>query len=166
VTDPYASAADLLIQAGFREVESGCFTSPASPRVAALAVCRPEVATWRGKTEDLLRKEPMRLSPSWARYVILLIDAKKTSALAWAAASFAQDVSKCRRIVLFVDRTTDNPVTLPFVGLPSFGYGSDAPAHDVDAVVRAALPTALAEPFLDEDLATTKLQELVREHQP
>ncbi len=108
----------------------------------------------------------MRLSPSWARSVLLLIDAKKTPGLALAAASFAQDVSKCRRIVLFVDRASDNSVTIPFVGLPSLAFGSEAPTHDVDRVVREALPTALADAFLDEDLTNTKLQDLVKEYKP
>lgn len=163
--DLFAAAADRLIQGGFRQVEAGCFTSPTSPRVVALAVCRPDPHTWREKADEMLRKAPLRVSPSWARYVLLLIESPKTSTLALAAAAFAQDVSKCRRIVLFVDRTSGEPPALPFVGLPGVGYGTDAPHHDVSAAVRAALPDTLADAFLDEDLPNSKLQETVRGHQ-
>src|SRR5262245_14592030 len=100
MTDPYAAVADQLARAGFRETESGCFTSLSNPRVIGLAVCQPDPKSWQEKTEELLRKEPMRLALSWARYIVLLIDGSKTSSLAWAAAAFAQDVSKCRRIAL------------------------------------------------------------------
>jgi hypothetical protein len=163
--DAYASVANRLADAGFHETEPGCFTSPASPRVVGLAVCRPEVETWRQKTEDLLRKETMRLALSWARYVILLVDGQKTSPLAWAAASFAQDVSNCRRIVLFLDRGASASVTLPFVGLPPLNYGVDAPPRDVEAVVRSVLSTSLADAFLNEDLATARVQSLAEEEE-
>jgi hypothetical protein len=161
--DPYASVAARLTNAGFRETEPGCFTSAASPRVVGLAVCRPDAEAWRLKTEDLLRKETMRLALSWARYVILLVDGQKTSPLAWAAASFAQDVSKCRRMVLFIGRGGSESVTLPFVGLPPVTSAEDAPAHDVEAVVRSLLSTGLAEAFLNEDLATARIQALAEE---
>jgi hypothetical protein len=163
--DPYASVADRLTKAGFRETEPGCFTSFASPRVVGLAVCRSDIETWRQKTEELLRKETMRLALSWARYVILLVDGQKTSPLAWAAASFAQDVSKCRRMVLFVDRAGSAPVTLPFVGLPPLSSGVDAAPSDVEAVVRSVLDSGLSDAFLDEDLPTSRVQALAEEEQ-
>lgn len=163
--DPYASVADRLTNAGFREAEPGCFTSRASPRVVGLAVCRPDVETWRQKTEDLLRKDTLRLALSWARYIILLVDAQKTSPLAWAAASFAQDVSKCRRLVLFLDRDGAAPVTLPFVGLPPLSDGVDAAPSDVETAVRNVLTPSLADAFLDEDLATAKVQALAEEEE-
>src|SRR5882762_4076645 len=103
--DPYASVADRLTSAGFRETEAGCFTSVASPRVVGLAVCGGDPEIWRQKAEDLLRKETMRVALSWTRYVILLVDSQKTSDLAWSAAAFAQDVSKCRRMVLFLEQS-------------------------------------------------------------
>jgi hypothetical protein len=161
--DPYASVAERLTSGGFREIEPGCFTSDASPRVVGLAVCRAEPEAWRQKAEDLLRRETMRVALSWARYVILVVDSQKTSQLAWSAAAFAQDVSKCRRIVLFLDPTSDSEITLPFVGLPSLNYEADAPPRDVEAIVRKALPSTLAEAFLNEDLATTRLQDLAEE---
>ncbi len=161
--DPYASVADRLTSGGFHEIEPGCFTSDVSPRVVGLAVCRAEPEAWRQKTEDLLRKETMRIALSWARYVILIVDGQKTSQLAWSAAAFAQDVSKCRRIVLFVDPTSDAQVTLPFVGLPPLNYGTDAPPRDVEAVVRKTLPTTLGDAFLNEDLPTARVQDLAEE---
>ena len=164
--DPYASVADCLTNAGFRETEPGCFTSPAGPRVVGLAVCRADVETWSQKTEDLLRKETMRLALSWARYVILLVDGQKTPPLAWAAGSFAQDVSKCRRIVLFLDRDVCASLTLPFVGLPPLSYGPDAPPRDVEAVVRRVLSTSLSDAFLNEDLPTARVQALAEEEEP
>ena len=165
MTDPYASVADRLTSAGFREKEPGCFTSARGPRVIGLAVCRSDVETWRQKTEDLLRKETMRFTLSWARYVILLVEGQKTSPLAWAAASFAQDVSKCRRMVLFLDRGTTSPLTLPFVGLPPLNNDLDAPPRDVEAVVRSLLSTSLAEAFLNETLATARVQDLAEEEE-
>lgn len=163
MTDPYAAVAARLTNAGFREAEPGCFTSGASPRVVGLAACRPDPEVWRQKAEDLVRKETMRLALSWARYVILLVSSPKTSALAWSAAAFAQDVSKCRRMVLFLDPNADEQVTLPFVGLPSVEPGADAPPRDIEAIVRAALSTRLADAFLNEDLAATRLQGLAEE---
>jgi hypothetical protein len=165
MTDPYASVADRLTAAGFRETEPGCFTSAASPRVVALAVCRSDPEAWRHKAEDLLRKDTMRLALSWARYVILLVESHKTSPLAWSAAAFSQDVSKCRRIVLFVDPTGHKDVTLPFVGLPSFDQGADAPPRDVEVVVRRFLDTSLADAFLSEGLTTKRVQDLAEEDQ-
>lgn len=161
--DPYAAVADRLTNAGFRETEPGCFTSVASPRVVGLAVCRPDPEIWRQKAEDLLRKETMRVALSWARYVILLVEGQKTSALAWSAAAFAQDVSKCRRMVLFLDQNAHGQVTLPFVGLPSLEHGANAPPRDVEAVVRTRLSPKLADAFLNEDLATTRIQDLAEE---
>jgi hypothetical protein len=158
--DSYASVAERLTAGGFRENEPACFTSDASPRVVGLAVCRPDPETWRQKAEQLLRKETIRLAVSWARYVIIIVESHKTSQLAWAAAAFAQDVSKCRRIVLFVDEAAVADVTLPFVGLPSLDHGFDAPARNVEAVVRQLLSTGLADAFLDEGHATVQVQNL------
>jgi len=162
--DAYAAVADQLARAGFRESESGCFISLESPRVVGLAVCQPDPKSWPEKTEELLRKEPMRVALSWARYVVLLIDARKTSALAWAAAAFAQDVSKCRRIAIFVN-ANDGQVTLPFVGLPSLGEGTDAPPRDLEVIVRDSLTGSLADAFLNEDIAGTKVQELAEKEE-
>lgn len=164
--DPYASAASQLTNSGFREIEAGCFTSVASPRVVGLAVCGRDPEMWRHKAEDLLRKETMRVALSWARYVILLVDGQKTSDLAWSAAAFAQDVSKCRRMVLFLDQNAISQVTLPFVGLPSLEHSVDAPPRDVEAIVRKGLPTNLADAFLNEDLATARVQDLAEEEVP
>jgi len=161
--DPYASVADRLTSAGFQETEAGCFTSIASPRVVGLAVCRGDPEIWRQKTEDLLRKETMRVALSWARYVILLVDGQKTSDLAWSAAAFAQDVSKCRRMVLFLEQDGARQVTLPFVGLPSLEQSADAPPRDVEAFVRKWLSASLADAFLNEDLATARVQDLAEE---
>lgn len=163
--DAYASVAERLTDAGFREAEPGCFSSLASPRVVGLAVCRPEVESWRHRTEELLRKQTMRVALSWARYVILLVDGQKTSPLAWSAAAFAQDVSNCRRIVLFLDRGISEDVTLPFVGLPPLTYAVDAPPRDVEPVVRSVLSTKLAEAFLNEDLATARVEALAEEEE-
>jgi hypothetical protein len=161
--DSYASVAERLTEGGFREIEPGCFTSDVSPRVVGLAVCRAEPETWRQKAEDLLRKETMRVALSWARYVILVVEGQKTSQLAWSAAAFAQDVSKCRRIVLFLGSTPDSEIALPFVGLPRLNYGTDAPPSDVEAIVRKQLPTALADAFLNEDFPTTRIQDFAEE---
>jgi len=164
VTDSYAAAADRLASAGFREIQSGCFTSFSSPRVVGLAVCQPDPKSWHEKTEELLRREPMRVALSWARYVVLLIDARKTSSLAWAAAAFAQDVSKCRRIAIFVN-SSDGHVTLPFVGLPSLSDGTEAPPRDFEVIVRNSLTGNLADAFLNEDIAATKVQELAEQEE-
>lgn len=163
--DTYDSVANRLTDAGFRETEPGCFTSPASPRVVGLAVCRPDVEIWRQTAESLLRRETMRLALSWARYVILLVDSQKTSPLAWAAASFAQDVSKCRRMVLFLNQGGGESVALPFIGLPPLNYGVDAPPREIEPVVRSVLSASLADAFLNEDLATARVQALAEEEE-
>jgi hypothetical protein len=163
MSDPYAVVAERLTKGGFREVEAGCFTSPISPRVVALAVCGPEPDTWRQKAEDLLRKETMRQALSWARYVIVLVDGRKTASLARSAAAFAQDVSKCRRIALFLNHNTGEQVTLPFIGLPSFEHRADASPQDVEGVVRHHLSKDLAEAFLNEEIPMTRVQHLAEE---
>lgn len=161
--DPYALVAQRLTAGGFREIESACFASGVNPRVVGLAVCHPDPEAWRQKADQLLRKETLRVALSWERYVIIIVESRKTSQLAWAAAAFAQDVSKCRRIVLFVDDNTNADVTLPFIGLPSLNHGVDAPPRDVEAVVRKALATKLADAFLDEDVTTVRVQSLAEE---
>jgi len=165
MNDPYASFAERLMNGGFRQAEPGCFTSPASPRVVGVAVCLPDVKTWYEKTEELLRTQTMRAALSWARHVILLVDGQKTSPLAWASAAFAQDVSNCRRIVLFLDRGINEQVTLPFIGLPRLTYDVDAPPRDIEPVVRNVLSAKLAEAFLNEDLATARVQALAEEEE-
>jgi hypothetical protein len=66
-------------------------------------------------------------------------------------------------MVLFLHRDDDAPVTLPFLGLPSLSYGEDAPPRDVEVVVRNVLSRTLADAFLNEDLATTRVQDLAEE---
>jgi hypothetical protein len=161
--NPFALAVEQLKSVGFREIEPACFTSKRSARVIALVACSSDAQEWRDKTDHVLRREAMRLAPSWARYVIIIVDGAKTAPLAWAAAAFAQDVSKCRRIVLFFDPASDHDAPLPFLGLPPAEYGTDAPASDVEGLVRRELPTGLADAFLDEDLPTTRVQTLAEE---
>lgn len=161
--EPFAAIAEQLRSCGFSEDEPGCFTSKTSPRVIGLVVCPADPETWRKKAEDLLRKETMRVAVSWTRYVIVIVDHPKTSALAWSAAAFAQDVSKCRRIILFFDPADDIEPRLPFLGLPPVNYKSEAPARDVETIVRNELPTELADAFLNEDLPTARVQSLVEE---
>jgi hypothetical protein len=161
--DPFAVVVGQLKSDGFREIEHACFTSKRSARVIALVLCSSDPAEWRHKADHMLRLEAMRLAPSWARYVIIIVDGAKTAPLAWAAAAFAQDVTKCRRIVLFFDPASDRYPPLPFLGLPSEEYGTDAPASDVEGHVRRELPTGLADAFLDEDLPTTRVQTLAEE---
>lgn len=161
--DPYATVAARLGNAGFRETEPGCFTSHQSPRVIGLAVCRPEPEAWRSKTDELLRKEPIRQALSWARYIIVLVPVPKTSPLAWSAAAFAQDVSKCRRIVLFLDPASTSEASLPFIGLSAQSGGPDAQPRDVEATVRSALSPHLVDAFLDEEVSTARVQQLAEE---
>jgi hypothetical protein len=165
MNETYTAVVAQLTNAGFRETEPSCFASVANPRVVGLAVCGGDPETWRRKAEDILRKETMRVALSWTRYVILLVDHQKTSDLAWSAAAFAQDVSKCRRMVLFMDQNAARPVTLPFVGLPSLEHNTDAPPRDVEAIVRECLSASLADAFLSEDIATTRVQDLAEEEQ-
>lgn len=160
MNDPYATVAGRLASAGFRETEPGCFSSPHSPRVIGLAVCRPEPETWRSKTEELLRRAPIRQALSWARYIVVLVPTAKTSPMAWSAAAFAQDVSKCRRIVLFLDPASTNEAALPFIGLSAQSNGPDAQPRDIEAAVRSALSSHLVDAFLNEELSTSRLKEL------
>ena len=162
---PYASAADRLWHAGFREAEPGCFKSSVAQRVIGLAVCDRDPDAWHERTEELLRMQTMRSAPAWARCVVLLVEGRKTSPLSWAAASFGQEVSKCRRLVLFVDQNASKPVQLPFIGLPPLNDSIDAPPHDIEGVVRNVLSTSLADAFLNEDLAIARVQALAEEEE-
>jgi hypothetical protein len=65
--------------------------------------------------------------------------------------------------VFFFDAASDRDAALPFLGLPPEEYGTDAPASDVDGLVRRELPTGLADAFLDEDLPTARVQTLAEE---
>lgn len=163
MSDPYALVADCLSRAGFHESEPGCFTSAVSPRVIALTTSSPDFATWQMKVEQLLRKASMRRTLSWARYALIVVQGKKTAELAWAAAAFAHDVSKCRRVILFVDPTVLDPVTVPFLELSFSSPSADTPPRDPEPVVRAILPPDLAEAFLDESLPLTRVQELAQD---
>jgi hypothetical protein len=69
-------------------------------------------------------------------------------------------------MVLFLDRGAGASLTLPFVGLPPLNYGVDAPPRDVETVVRGLLSTSLADAFLNEDLATVRVQTLAEEEEP
>jgi hypothetical protein len=161
--DPFAVVVEQLKSGGFREVEQACFASKQSARVVALSVCSSNHEEWRDKANHMLGRHSMRLAPSWARYVIIIVDGAKTAPLAWAAAAFAQDVSRCRRIVLFFDPVSDRDTAIPFLGLPPEEYGTDTPASDVEGLVRGELPTGLADAFLDEDLPTARVQTLGEE---
>lgn len=163
MNDPYAAVAAKLAGAGFRETEPGCFSSHHNPRVVGLAVCRAEPETWRSKTEELLRRTPIRQALSWARYIVVLVPAAKTSPLAWSAAAFAQDVSKCRRIVLFIDPTSADEAALPFIGLSAQSEGPGSQPRDIESAVRAVLSERLAEAFLDEQMPASRLKELAEE---
>src|ERR1700683_2607698 len=100
----YATVTAQLKSAGFEESEAGCFTSASNPRVVGVALCDSNPKSWPQKADELLRKGTMRNALSWARYVVLLVSERRTSDLSWTAAAFAQDVSKCRRMVLFFYR--------------------------------------------------------------
>ena len=159
----YTSVAAQLTSAGFKETEAGCFTSASNPRVVGLALCERDPEGWRHKTDEVLRKETMRTTLSWARYVVLLVSGKRTSELSWSAAAFAQDVSKCRRMVLFIDADATRPAALPFIGLPSSEHTADAPPRGIEAIVQKCLPEDLVDAFLKEDLPTARVQELAEE---
>jgi hypothetical protein len=159
----YASVAAQLTSAGFKETEAGCFTSASNPRVVGLALCDNNPEGWRQKTDEVLRKETMRTTLSWARYVVLLVSGRRTSDLSWSAAAFAQDVSKCRRMVLFIDEDGARPGALPFIGLPSSEHSADAPPRDIEAIVQKCLPEGLVDKFLNEDMPTVRVQELAEE---
>jgi len=161
----YLTIADQLLEAGFSEVESGCFRSTSSPRVIGLAVCSADPKGWRDAVDDLLRKQPIRQSSSWARYIILLIEARKVPPLAWAAAAFSQDVSRCRRIVLFVEDDLER-LRLPFVGLPALKSVVNTPQSNVEEIVESVLSASLAKAFMDESSAVTRLQQLAEEERP
>jgi hypothetical protein len=98
--------------------------------------------------------------------VVLLIDEKKTSSLARAAAAFSQDVAKCRRIVLFAGSSPGRQVPLPFLGLPSLSGEIDAPPRDVEVAARSVITGSLADAFLNEDLADTEVLKLAEEEEP
>jgi hypothetical protein len=163
MNDSYATVVARLLASGFGETESGCFTSRTSPRVVGLAVSAAGPETWPKTADELLRKETMKITLSWARYVVLLVEGKKTTDLALSAAAFAQDVSRCRRMILFVEQGESRRATLPFMGLPSVEFGADTAPRDIETIVRKSLPPTLAEAFLDEDFPTAKVQLLAEE---
>jgi hypothetical protein len=160
-----ACVIDRFIQAGYREAEPGCLISQKSARVISIAPCPPEPEAWPEKTEELLRNQTMRLAPSWSRCVILLVGKRKNSRLAWAAAAFAQEVSKCRRLVLFLGEDEAGLLQLPFIALPALSGSAGAPPGDIEGAIRSLLPATLAEAFLREDLATARIQDLAEEEE-
>src|ERR1700688_3608570 len=105
----YAAVTAQLNSADFKQTKSGCFTSASNPRVVGLVDCDNNPKSWPQKAEEALRKGTMRNALSWARYVVLLVSEKRTSELSWSAAAFSQDVSKCRRMVLFFDEDNTRP---------------------------------------------------------
>jgi hypothetical protein len=161
----YSKIVDQLLAAGFSEVESGCFKSTSSPRVIGLAVCADDPKDWRDTADELLRKLPIRQSSSWARYIVLLIEAQKTPPLAWAAAAFSQDVSRCRRIVLFMEGDLER-LRLPFVGLPALKSIVNTPQSNVAEIVESVLSASLAKAFMDESGAAIRIQQLAEEERP
>ena len=165
MNNAYSTIAKQLLEAGFSEVESSCFTSTSSPRVIGLALCAADPKGWRDKVDDLLRKQPIRQSSSWARYIVLLIEARKTSPLAWAAAAFSQDVSRCRRIVLFMEDDLER-LRLPFVGLPALKSVINTPQSNVEEIVESVLSASLAKAFMDESSAVIRIQQLAEEERP
>lgn len=156
------SLEERLRGAGYRDRTEGIFEADTSRRSIALIDAAPEPALWPERLESALRKDALRLVPSWSRYVLLLIDAGKTSELASAAAAFCRDVSKCRRLVSFADQTPQ--AVLPFLGLSAVAGGSGTPVHDVEGIARKVLgANQLTTAFLDAQMPLAQLQKLAEE---
>jgi len=160
--DAMAPFEQQLRAAGFSEIEPGFFNAPVNPRVVAMTLVSTNPGSWPEAVAVVLRHGAFRAAPTWSRYVVLLLDAERTRELASAAAAFARDVSKCRRIVVF--RSQSDLGTLPFLGLPNVPGGSGTPGHDLEEVVTRELGlTQLATMFLDDQSATTHVQNLAEE---
>jgi len=148
--------------AQYRDCREGVFEAPVSRRVVALIEATSHPAQWSGKLDDALRHHSFRMAPNWARYAVLLVSSRKTSDLATAAAAFCRDVSKCRRLVAFVDQTAE--AVLPFLGLSSVPGGGDTPVHDVEAIAHRILGSPeLTSAFLDAHTPVAQVQKLAED---
>ena len=148
--------------AGYRERSEGVFEAATGGRTIALIEANPEPVRWPERLETVLRKDPLRLVPSWARYVLLLVNAGRTSELAIAASAFCRDVSRCRRLVGFADQTAED--VLPFLGLSPVLGGDGMPVHDVDGIARKILGADdLSMAFLDTHVPFAQVQKLAEE---
>lgn len=151
-----------LRAAGFQKGEAGFFVAANNPRVVALTQASTNPASWRESVDEVLRHESFRVAPTWSRYIVLVLDAQRTPELAAAAAAFSRDVSKCRRIVVF--RSQASTDALPFLPLPQVPGGTGTPGHNLEEVVHRELGvTQLATIFLDDQSATTHVQNLAEE---
>jgi hypothetical protein len=153
---------ERLRGAGYRDRADGIFEAATSRRSVALIDVSPEPALWPDRLEGVLRRDSLRLVPSWSRYVLLLVDAGKTPVLASAAAAFCRDVSKCRRLVAFADQTPQD--VLPFLGLSPVLGGGGTPVHDVEGIARKILgANELSAAFLDAHVSLAHVQKLAEE---
>ena len=148
--------------AGFAKRGTGVFASRLDPRVVAIVEATTDSAHWPQKVATLLRNESFNMAPTWCRYVVLAVDAERTDQLAIAAAAFARDVSKCRRLVAF--RGQDSSGVIPFLPLPMVAGGVGTPGPNLEQIVHKAIPSIrLATAFLDDQTATSHVQALAED---
>ena len=102
-----------LLSAGYLQRGSAIFEASNSHRLVALREGSDQAADWFAKVDDALRNESFRMASTWSRYLIVIVNSKKTPNLAAAAAAFCRDVSKCRRLVAFMDQLPRD--VLPFL---------------------------------------------------
>jgi hypothetical protein len=113
--------------------------------------------TWPVGVDDVLRREPVRASPIWARYAIVVVSVPRNDDLAVAAAAFCRDVSKCRRLVCFENQSVSE--ALPFLALPAVPGGHGVPPLDLETTVNGILDSyRLASAFLDEQIPVSQVQ--------
>jgi hypothetical protein len=154
------SLREKLLSAKYSERPSGIFTASVGKRSIIFVDALPNAIGWPKKVDDALK--PIGLGPAWSCYLILLIEARRSRDLALAAAAFCRDVSRCRRLVAFMD---DNPDTvIPFLALPVAQGGSGNPGYDFRDMVRNVLDSpVIAEEFLDIRNPLTRIQQLAED---
>lgn len=153
---------EALNSAGYRTRAENVFENAVFRRTIGIIETPPAPSLWPERLDAVLRREPMRLAPSWSRYAVLIVSSARNIELSSAAAAFSRDVSKCRRIVAFSDQTPEQ--VLPFLSLPSVSGGAGTTVHDVDQIARAILvDEEITRAFLDIDVSVPTVQELAEQ---
>lgn len=102
------------------------------------------------------------MAPSWSRYLIIIVKSRKTPNLAAAAAAFCRDVSKCRRLVAFMDQPPRD--VFPFLPLAFVPRGAGTPGNDVETIAARNFESSLlVSAFLDDHAPTTLVQSLAEQ---
>jgi hypothetical protein len=125
-----------LVAAGYTQTSDGTFASADGRRFVVLMDAERDPSRWSSQVSTALTAPGLQQTPAWGRYVVLVYSSETTDALRASAASFARDVTKCRRLVVF----SDGDATLPFLPLRVGPQrGTDIPEVDTSEIIQKHL---------------------------